>query len=95
MRLCLHPVVGAFGGIGCHARRMVAYIDRLVGDMARLRQFALRNIVRNVDRMIGAPLPAPHGFFGVCEIDGHGVISEKEIFRRLTFQSCKAFRHKH
>jgi hypothetical protein len=92
MRFLFHPFMRGFRGMAGPAGGIVAGIDGVIRHMARLGQFALRRVVRDIDQMIGRPVSAAHGLFGVGEIDIHDKLHlQKETFNGSTDGRAKAF----
>jgi protein-S-isoprenylcysteine O-methyltransferase Ste14 len=92
VRLFLHPLMRRLRGTAGAAGGIVAGIDGFVRHMARLGDFALPGIVRDIDQMVGRPVPATNGLFGLGEIDIHDKLHRlKETFRGSTGGRAKAF----
>jgi len=92
MRLFLHPLMRRLRGTAGTAGGIVAGIDGVVRNMARLCDFALAGIVRDIDQMVGRPVPTTHGLLGLGEIDIHDKLHrQKEIFTGSTDGRAKAF----
>ena len=92
MRLFFHPLMRGLRGMAGAASGIVAGVDRVVGDMTRLGDFALPGIVRDIDQMVGRPVPTTNGLLGLGEIDIHDKLHrQEETFRGSTDGRAKAF----
>jgi protein-S-isoprenylcysteine O-methyltransferase Ste14 len=92
MRLFLHPFMRRLRGMAGAAGGIVAGIDGVVRYMARLGDFTLSSIVRDIDQMVGRPVSAANGLLGLGEIDIHDKLHrQKETFTGSTAGRVKAF----
>ena len=91
MRLFFHPFMRGLRGIAGAAGGIIAGIDGVIGHMARLADFTLAGVVRDIDQVVGRPVTTANGLLGLGEIDVHDKLHQKETFRASTGGRTKAF----